>query len=179
MIDLQGLASYTKIRNVVDGEISGTIGRPSRAGHTGEYVAAAIFDIELEANANHTTLDGQFRSGSVARRSVNVEFGTRKNGMMNLVASTDAQQHPDYYLVLTGSGMGTVSAKGLGAPWVIRQVLLFESADLLSQLAVKGVKLGVGTRVSSTLWKAATIYPEPRNPTLTLTMQQQKALRLF
>ncbi|MDQ3656606.1 MAG: hypothetical protein M3457_16215 [Chloroflexota bacterium] len=158
MIDLHGLASFIKIRNVVDGEITRLIGRPAHSGHLGEYVASAIFDIELEPTANKKAIDGTFRSGTLAGRTVNIKFGTRKHGMMNLVASAGPAQHPDYYLVLTGSGKGAVPAENHNAPWVIRQVLLFEANDLLEKLALKGVKLGVGTSVSSDLWMAAMIY---------------------
>lgn len=179
MIDLQGLASHIKIRNVVDGEIARTIGRPAHAGHIGEYVVAAIFDIELEQAANSKAIDGRFRSETLAGKSVNIKFGTRKDGMLNLVASLDPTEHPDYYLVLTGPSSGATSTKGLTAPWVIRQVLLFESAALLGQLAKTGVKIGVATSVRSALWAEAMIYPEPTNFTLALTSDQIEALRLF
>lgn len=179
MIDLQGLASYIKIRNVVDEEIARTIGRPAHAGHSAEYVAAAIFEIKLEASASRKAIDGYFRSGDLALRSVNIKFGTRKDGMLNLVPSYDPRKHPDYYLVLTGPSIGAVSSKGLSAPWVIRQVLLFESADLLSRLAIRGVRLGVATSVRSELWAAAMIYPDQVNQALIVSGEQREALQLF
>jgi hypothetical protein len=179
MIELHGLASYIKIRNVVDGEIARTIGRPAHAGHIAEYVASAVFDIALMDSASHKAIDGHFRSGPLVEKSVNIKFGTRKDGMLNLVASLDPKEHPDYYLVLTGPSSGAVSTKGLSAPWVIRQVLVFDSTDLLKLLAQTGVRIGVATSIRSALWKAAMVYPEPLNPTLPLTTQQQEALRLF
>lgn len=103
MLDLQGLASFIKICNVVDDEIARTIGRPAHAGHIGEYVASAIFDIDLMKNAAHKAIDGHFRSGSLAERSVNIKYETRKDGLMNLVASLNPMHHPDDYLVLAGT----------------------------------------------------------------------------
>jgi len=179
MIDLHGLASFIKIRNVVDEEIARTIGRPAHPGHIAEYVAAAVFDIELEQAANSRAIDGRFRSEALAGKSVNIKFGARKHGMLNLVASSDWTQHPHYYLVLTGQGKGATSSSGQTAPWVIQQVLLFEARELLEQLATTGVKLGIGTSINSALWRTAMIYPEPVNATLTLTAQQHEALRLF
>lgn len=177
-MDLHGLASFIKIRNVVDEEIARTIGRPAHPGHIAEYIAAAIFDIQLEVAANTKAVDGQFRSGPLAGKSVNIKSGTRKQGMLNVVASADPTLHSDCYLVLSGQG-GDVSSSGQRAPWVIRQVLLFDANDLLQALALKGIKLGVGTSVNSALWKAAMIYPDPVNPTLVITPQQHEALRLF
>ncbi len=179
MIDLQGLASFIKIRNVVDEEIARTIGRPAHAGHIGEYVASAIFDIELMENAAHKAIDGHFRSGSLGGRSVNIKYGTRKDGLMNLVASLDPMHHPDDYLVLAGPSVGAISSRGLSAPWVIQQVFLFESTELLSKLATKGVKLGVGTSIRSALWSEAMIYPDPVNSRLAITDEQKQALQLF
>ena len=179
MIDLKGLASFITIRNVVDDEIARLIGRPAHAGHIGEFVAAAVFDIELNASASHRAIDGRFRSGPLAGRSVNIKFGTRRDGMMNLVASLDPSNHPDFYLVLTGPSIGAVSSRGLSAPWVIQQVYLFEAANLLSKLAVKGAKPGVGTSVRSALWAEAMTYPEAMNPMLEISGEQREALRLF
>ncbi len=179
MIDLQGLASFIKIRNVVDEEIARTIGRPAHAGHIGEYVASAIFDIELMENAAHKAIDGHFRSGSLGGRSVNIKYGTRKDGLMNLVASLDPMHHPDDYLVLAGPSVGAISSRGLSAPWVIQQVFLFESTELLSKLATKGVKLGVGTSIRSALWSEAMIYPDPVNSRFAITDEQKQALQLF
>jgi hypothetical protein len=93
MIDLQGLANFIKIRNVVDGEIARLMGRPEHSGHVGKFVAAAIFDIELLANAAHMAIDGHFRSGPLVDRSVKIKFGTCRDGMMNLVASQDPKDH--------------------------------------------------------------------------------------
>lgn len=116
MIDLHALSSFIKIRNVVDDEIARVIKRPAHAGHIGEYVAAAIFDVELHPNAAHKAIDGHFVSGPLIGRSVNIKFGTRKNRMMNLVASQEPKDHPDYYLALTGASMNLVSPNGLAAP---------------------------------------------------------------
>ncbi len=180
MIDLQVLASFIKIRNVVDGEIARLIGRPAHSGHIGEFVAAAIFDIELNANAAHKAIDGHFRSGPLVDRSMNIKYGTRRDGLMNLVASLDPKDHPDYYLVLTGPSVGAISSKGLSAPWVVQQVYLFEATDLLGKLAVTGVKIGVATSVRSAFWADAMIYPGGHEPTAAVVDDDQReALQLF
>jgi hypothetical protein len=179
MIDLQGLASFIKIRNVVDEEIARTIGRPAHSGHIGEFVAAAIFDIELNADAAFKAHDGRFRSGQLEDRSVNIKYGTKRDGLMNLVASLDPLDHPDYYLVLAGPSIGAVSSRGLSAPWVIQQVHVFEAVDLLGKLAVTGARVGIATSVRKKVWADAMIYPEAVNPLLAVNDEQRKALGLF
>jgi hypothetical protein len=50
-------------RNVIDAELAGLIQRPMTSGHLGEWVAAQVFDIELEASAVAAGIDGRFRTG--------------------------------------------------------------------------------------------------------------------
>jgi|SRR5680860_56588 len=179
MIDLQGLASFIKIRNVVDGEIARLIGRPAHAGHIGEYVAAAIFDIKLASSASHTAIDGHFRSGPFVGKSVNIKFGTRREAGVSLIPSQDPADHPEFYLVLTGPDVEAMSSKGLSAPWLIRQVYLFETADLLAKLAIKGVQPSGTTSVRAAIWANAMMYPQAVNPRLVISDEQRRALELF
>lgn len=178
MESLHTLASLVQIRNVVDGEIARIIGRPAHPGHIGEFVAAAIFDIQLMTSASHKAIDGHFQSGPLAGRSANIKYGSRKDGLMNLVASPDPVDHPDYYLVLTGPNVGASSSKGHHAPWVIQQAFLFESRELLKKLALKGIKPGTATSIRTALWAEAMIYPESGTRML-LSAQQRETLLLF
>ena len=70
---LRRLASLIEQRNLVEGEIAATIGRPAHPGHIGEFVAAAIFDIGLVESATHKGIDGHFTRGPLAGRSVNIK----------------------------------------------------------------------------------------------------------
>jgi len=97
MTDLRRLAELIQKRNRIDGEIAAIIGRPAHAGHIGEYLAAAIFGIDLNAGANTKALDGYFRDSPLAGKSVNIKYGTRRDGMLNLAHSTDSADHPDYF----------------------------------------------------------------------------------
>ncbi len=178
MEDLHTLASFLRIRNVVEAEISRIIGRPAHSGHIGEYVVAAIFDIELMAGASHKAIDGHFRSGPLAGSSVNIKYGSRRDGLLNLGASLDPGDHPDHYLVLTGPNIGAITSKGLSAPWVIRQVFLFESGQLLAKLALKAIRPGVATSIRKELWTDAMIYPETTTPGF-LSDLQREALYQF
>ncbi|MGI8963592.1 MAG: hypothetical protein ACR2GI_03730, partial [Thermomicrobiales bacterium] len=145
----------------------------------GEYVAAKVFDIDLNASASHRAIDGHFRSGPLAGRSANIKYGSRRDGTLDLVASLDLANHPNYYLVLTGPSGAAISSKGFSAPWVIQQVFLFEAAGLLGNFAVKGTKPGVASSVRSALWAEAMIYPQAVNPGLVINDEQREALQRF
>jgi hypothetical protein len=180
VIELHGLASYIKIRNVVDEEISRTIGRPAHAGHIAEFVAAAIFDIELMTNAAHKAIDGHFRSGPLAKKSVNIKYKSGNDGLLNTVQSVRLNDHPDFYLVLAGPRYGAISTKGMTVPWVIREVFLFEAVDLLrGSQEYPAIKPGTATSVRVARWNAGLIYPEQVNQRLVLSDDQRDALRLF
>lgn len=179
MPDLVQLAGLIQRRNSIDGAISTLIGRPSHSGHIAEYVAASIFGIDLHASAVTKAQDGRFAAGPLEGQSVNIKYGSRRDGTLSLVESVDRADHPDVYLVLTGPKVGTVSSRGTIAPWVIHAVYLFVSRDLLDALAVRGIQPGTATSVRRELWDAAMIYPEPRNPRLQLTERQREELGLF
>lgn len=63
---LERLAALLRQRNSIDADISSLIARPALPGHIGEFIAAAVFDIQLEGSATRAGYDGVFRSGSLA-----------------------------------------------------------------------------------------------------------------
>lgn len=181
MESLPKLAELIFQRNAIDQEIGTILGRPVHSGHLGEYVAAAIFDIQLHPSATHKGSDGIFTDGPLGGKSVNIKFGTKQSGILDLVASTNPELHPDYYLVFTGSRTSAISSKGTHAPWNINYVYLFASRELLASLAERPVRIGVATSIRKHLWEAAEIYPECSNPrpALQLNPDQISALSLF
>ena len=62
MNDLEKLASEIAKMNSIGTKISEITQRPATIGHTGEYIASKIFDIELEESASAKGIDGHFRS---------------------------------------------------------------------------------------------------------------------
>ena len=76
-MNLEELADLLRSRNQLDQQISVIIGRPATAGHIAEFVAAAVFDIDLEEAANNQGYDGHFRTGPLAGRSVNESSAER------------------------------------------------------------------------------------------------------
>lgn len=71
--ELGQLAGLLHKRNELDSAIARLIGRPAASGHLGEFIAARVFDIELEASAAARAIDGRFNGGALAGRSVNVK----------------------------------------------------------------------------------------------------------
>lgn len=179
MPGLTQLADAIRRRNTIDAEIAALIGRPPHSGHIAEYVASAIFRIDLHASAATKASDGRFSDGSLKGRSVNIKYGSRRDGMLNLVESLDPADYPDDYLVLTGPTVGAIPSQGLTAPWVIDAVYLFASQDVLEALSAHGRRPGIATSVRREVWEAARIFPESRNPRLHLTEDQRERLRLF
>jgi hypothetical protein len=179
MTELERLAALIHRRNEIDAEMALIVGRPPHAGHIGEYVASAIFGIDLHPSAVTKAHDGFFRNGPLAEKSVNIKYGSRRDGMLNLVQSSEPADHPDFYLVLTGPTIGAVSSKGLTAPWVIHAVFLFDSRALLENLTSRGIRPGVATSVRKQLWEAAMVCPDANNLALELTDTQRAALTLF
>ena len=76
------------------------------SGHLGEWIAAQVFDIELEASAVAAGIDGRFRSGPMQGRAVNIKSYLKREGMLNITESNAL----DYYLVLTGPPSAAVSS---------------------------------------------------------------------
>ena len=179
MENLTKLAELLRRRSVIDGEIAAILNRPVHSGHFGEYVASAIFRIELNTDARAKTHDGRFKDGPLAGRSVNVKYRTRHRGLLNLGSSTDLSHHPDFYLVLAGPKIAMGPTHATGAPLCVNAAYLIESRTLLAELAARGRRPGVGRSVPRSVWDAAMVFPEPRNPRLLLSREQRDALSLF
>ena len=172
---LRQLAALIRQRNRVDGEIAATIGRPAHAGHIGEFVAAAIFDIGLHESATHRGADGQFTGGPLAGRWVNIKKYSTDQGTLDI--RLDAL--PDFFLVLTGARTPAASSRGTTQPWNIESIYLLEAAPLLEQLRARGIKIGVATSIRRHIWDEAEVYPSPNNGTLQLTPEQVSMIALF
>jgi hypothetical protein len=69
--NLESLPELLSELNTIGEKISEITQRPTTMEHTGEYIATEIFDIELEDLSNAKGIDGHFKSGSLAGRSVN------------------------------------------------------------------------------------------------------------
>jgi hypothetical protein len=91
---LAELGALLRERNVVDERIGRLIGRPMTAGHAGEWIASQIFDIELEPGATAKAIDGRFRSGVLAGKSVNVKWYLKREGILDMTEAPEL----DYYL---------------------------------------------------------------------------------
>ena len=172
---LQRLASLIRQRNHIEEEVAGAIGRPAHPGHIGEFVAAAIFDIELNESATHRGADGHFTSGQLAGRSVNVKKYSLDQGLLDI--RLDAL--PDFFLVLAGARTPAASSRGTTQPWTIEAVYLLQAAPLVAQLRERGVKIGVATSVRRHVWDDAEIYPSASNGALRLTPEQVSMIELF
>jgi hypothetical protein len=151
MSDIARLAELIRSRNAKDAEITAIIGRPAEKGHLGEYVAAHVFDIALNASASTRSYDGRFASGPLAGRSADIKYYGKQEGILDISTG----ELPDFYLVLTGEPGPAVSSKGKTRPWIIRRVCLFESSRLCEDLRGRGLQIGIATSVRGALWDAA------------------------
>jgi hypothetical protein len=163
-----------RARNAIDAGIGQLIRRPMTAGHAGEWIAARIFDIELEQSAVAKAIDGRFRSGRLASRSVNVKWYLKRENILDM--TTDPAL--DYYLVLSGPKASAHDDRTL-RPWLVEAVFLFDAPALLAQQQARGVKTGVAAGVREEQWLAAEVYPTQRCRDLILSAEQRDLLRLF
>ncbi|HVB64345.1 MAG TPA: hypothetical protein VNE17_06410, partial [Nitrolancea sp.] len=150
------LADMLKQRQLIDHQITTLINRPAQVGHVGEFIAAAIFDIELEMAANNKAYDGRFKSGSLSGASVNVKWYTRDENLLDISVGADL----DFYLVLAGPKKMAGSPLGVGRPWVIESVYLIDAPYLIRSLVAAGKKIGIATSVRQKYWCEAKIFPE-------------------
>lgn len=162
-VALAGLATLLKRRALIDDEISVMIGRPALKGHIGEYVAAAIFDIELNRSGSAKGNDGFFRGGPFRGRRVNVKFYTRWDGLLDMHVGDGA---PEHYLVLAGTGSGS---------WGIQDAFLFDHAALIAA----GVRAGTACSVKRALAEAARVYPGRPDGFFELSHEQAAAIECF
>ncbi len=114
-LSLEQLAGLLSEMNSIGERISEISQRPATIGHTGEYIAAEIFDIELEESANAKGIDGHFRSGTLAGRTVNAKWYSKLEYMLEI--NPDAL--PDFFLVMTGPKAVEPTSKGGIRPWLI------------------------------------------------------------
>jgi len=173
--DLTRLARLIQARNQIAKDIASLIGRPATLGHVGEYIAADIFRIVLEASAAQKGIDGRFADGPLQGRSANVKWYGKQKGLLSITPAF----LPDYYLVLAGPKAPAGSSKGEILPWVIRSVHLFYAHALVGVLRQHGVTIGIATSVRQPLWNEAEIYPVQRNTALVLSTEQRRLLSLF
>ncbi len=173
--ELRRIADLLEKRNRLDSEIAARIGRPMTSGHLGEWIAAEIFDVELEASASAAACDGYFRSSPLQGRSVNVKWYLQREGILDLTSPL----MPDEYLVMTGPASAATTSQGGTRPWRIDSVYLFDAIGLRDDLLARGIKVGTASSVRAALWAQAEIYPKPVNPRLLLREDQVEALKLF
>jgi hypothetical protein len=175
MTNLEQIAHLLSARNEIDASIAAMTGRPMTAGHLGEWIAAQIFDIELEESAAATAFDGHFRSGLHAGKTVNVKWYLKNESLIDLTA--DARL--DFYLVLTGPHAPAASSRGTIRPWRIDHVFLFAAHQLLAEQHSRGAKIGTASSIPRRLWTEAEIYPATTNRAYALTLDQKNQLGLF
>jgi hypothetical protein len=177
-VTLAGLAQIAALlheRNGIDRRIAAMTGRPMAAGHLGEWIASAVFDIELENSAVAEAIDGRFRSGPLRGRIVNVKWYLKREGLLDMSLSPEL----DYYLVLAGPRAPASSSRGETRPWCIESVFLFDAQGLLAEQRRRGVKVGTASSVLTATWDAAEIYPRSTNPAYWVSAEQAAQLRLF
>lgn len=177
--DLAMVATLIRDRNAVDRDLAKAIGRWPHDGAVAEIIAACVFDINLAAAANNPSSDGEFRTGPLAGKSVNIKYRRLRRGLINLGKSSDPRAHPDYYLQLTGRWFGVKASSRADAPFTIEEVHLFESEALLAVLRAANRQSGVGGSFPRDRWRQAMIFPQPMNRLLPLTEEQRVLLTLF
>ena len=115
--------------------------------------------IELEEVASAKGIDGHFKSGSLAGKSVNIKWYSKLEYMLDITP----ESLPDYYLVMTGPKELEGTSRGGIRPWLINSVFLFNAADLVIELTARGVNVGTASSVRKHEWQAAEIYPNKRS----------------
>jgi hypothetical protein len=174
-VELAELAALLRERNALDARLGGLLQRPASTGHIGEWIAARVFDIELEDAANAAGYDGHFTTGELTGRTVNVETYGKREGMLDMKSTAPL----DYYLVFTGPRPAAVSSRGTLRPFGIDAVYLFDAHRLRIELTERGVKFSEATSVRATHWELAEIYPLSANPLLVLSDAQRRQLAMF
>ena len=176
---LTDLADSVRVKNAADRHVARLIGRPALPGHFGEFVAARIFDIELNKGAAKPGFDGRFRSGELTGKSVNIKFYTKHDRLLDM--TEEGKPGPDYYLVMTGPKGNAEPSRGKTRPWVIESVFLFEAEALVRELRAQNPKkrIGLAAHVYVKLWRKAMIYPDGVSSLLPVTDAQRDRLALF
>jgi hypothetical protein len=173
--ELAELAALLRERNALDTRLGRLLNRPVNTGSIGEWIAARIFDVELESAANVAGYDGHFTTGALAGRTVNAKMYTKQEWMLDINPNTPL----DYYLVFTGPKGAPVSSRGTLRPFCIDAVFLFDAHRLHGELGERGVKIGVATSVRVAQWNQAQIYPDANNSLLLVSERQRSQLEMF
>lgn len=126
MSDLIRLAELLKEKHLIDEKIANLVGRPAQIGHVGEYIAAAIFGITLEASAVNAGYDGRFIDRPLRGRTVDIKWYAKLEGLHNI----NPAHLPNEYLVMTGPRTAAASSRGTHRPWVLHYVFLFDAHEL-------------------------------------------------
>lgn len=175
---LASLALLLEQRNSLDVHLAGLVGRPAFPQHIAEFVAALVFDLELNESASAKGDDGKFRSGPLAGKTVNVKYISSDQGTLDL----QPDGSPDCYMVLAGPRESAGSSREQLRPFVVASVYLFDHSPLVADLQGRGVKVGTASSIRRTLWDRALIYGFPEPATggrLALTDEQVGYLRRF
>jgi hypothetical protein len=108
--ELAELAALLRECNALDARLGRLLNRPVNTGSIGEWIAARIFDIELEAAAKVAGYDGHFTTGALAGRTVNVKAYHKREGILDINLNAPL----DYYLVpcLHGPKGAPASSRG-------------------------------------------------------------------
>ena len=175
MNQLIELVALLRQYNQIGSQIAAIIGRPAQIGHIGEFIASQIFDIELEKIANAKAIDGRFRVGALAGKSVNIKWYAKHENILDVTPVV----LPDYYLVLTGPKASPMASSGGVRPWLIQAAYLFDATHLLAILQRQGVNIGIATSVKTALWLEAMLYPQQQSAIYQLSDQQKALLALF
>jgi hypothetical protein len=177
----EGLAELADLlleRNALEVRIGRLVDRPASTGHIGEWIAARIFEIQLETAANAAGYDGHFMTGALAGRTVNVKAYGKHERILDMNPNAPL----DYYLVFTGpkaTKEAAISTRGTVRPFCIDSVFLFDAVRLHDELAARQIKIGVATSVRAAQWEQAEIYPRSTNSTLVISDAQRRGLEMF
>jgi hypothetical protein len=121
--ELAELAELLRERNALDARLGRLLDRPVNTGHIGEWIAARIFEIELEEAANAAGYDGHFTTGALVGRTVNVKAYGKFESLLDINPNAPL----DYYLVFTGRKAAAMSSRGTLRPFCIDAVFLFDA----------------------------------------------------
>src|SRR5260370_11563939 len=81
-------AALLRERNAIDAELARLIQRPMTSGHLAEWIAAQVFDIELEASAVAAGIGGRLRSGPLAVRGRKINRDLNLQSLLRTPEST-------------------------------------------------------------------------------------------
>src|SRR5262249_29079591 len=172
---IRRIALLLRQRNAIDATIAQITGRPVASGHLGEWLAAQIFEIDLQESASAVAFDGRFRSGPLRGKTVNIKWYMAHQG---LLATTESEAL-DYYLVLARPQSPPGTSPGAHRPWRFDAVYLFDAPQLRREQVSRRVKGGVASSVTRSQWAGAQIHPQATSPLLYLTARQTDLLNLF